>query len=277
VFGFLAANLSHGPSSTLKSVVLAATPSPSFTPSPTPTASPSPTPSPSPSTVPSDFSSALPSWLLVTLVGLVAFIVLAMFALTAYNLSAPRAPLKRLLNKTDPQDAVLIRTLATNAQVGTRTTRTILAIAGFSLLGVAVIAVFGLSGQGVRDLRSQIVASITTLVAAIAGFYFGTRAAEGAAGGGSANESAAAPTVTGVSPASGQSAGGDTVTVTGTGFTGATRVNFGPDPATNLNIAGDTTLTVTSPPGTAGTPVDVTVTTPAGTSATTPADQFTHT
>lgn len=200
-----------------------------------------------------------------------------MFALTVYNLSAPRAPLKRLLKK-DPQDPALIRTLAAGARssAATGTTRTVLAIAGFSLLGVAVIAVFGLTGQGVRDLRSQVVAAITTLVAAIAGFYFGTRAAQGAAGGGSANGTAAAPTVTGVSPASGQAAGGDIVTVTGTGFTGATGVAFGPAPATNLIVAGDTTLTVTSPLGTAGTTVDVTVITPAGTSAATPADKFTY-
>ena len=35
------------------------------------------------------------------------------------------------------------------------------------------------------------------------------------------------PTVTGVSPTSGPSTGGTTVTVTGTGLTGATAVNFG--------------------------------------------------
>jgi IPT/TIG domain-containing protein len=253
----LVANLSHGTSGTLREVVLAAAPSPS------------------PSTVSSDSASALPNWLLITLAALVAFVVLAMFALTAYNLSAPRAPLNRLLKKNNPQDAALISSLATNARVGTRTTRTTLAIAGFSLLGVAVIAVFGLSGQGVRDLRSQVVAAITTLVAAIAGFYFGTRAAQGPAGGGPANGTAATPTVTGVSPASGSAAGGDTVTVTGTGLTGASGVSFGTVAASNLAVASDTQLTVTSPSAAAGT-VDVTVTTPAGTSAITPADQFTY-
>jgi hypothetical protein len=207
---------------------------------------------------------------------LVALIVVAMFALTAYNLSAPRSPLKRLLTATGSQDPELIKTLATSARVGTRTTRTTLAIAGFSLLGVAVVAVFGLSGQGVRDLRSQVVAAVTTLVAAIAGFYFGTRAAESpAAGGEPTTAPAAAPAVTGVSPPSGSVAGGDPVTVTGSGFTGATGVSFGTAAASILPGASDTQLTVTSPPNPAGT-VDVTVTTPAGTSAITPADQFTY-
>jgi hypothetical protein len=231
-------------------------------------------PSPSPSPVSADFASTLPTWLLITLVALVALIVVAMFALTAYNLSAPRSPLRKLLKTRKPEDSAVIATLATSARVGTRTTRTTLAIAGFSLLGVAVVAVFGLSGQGVRDLRSQVVASITTLVAAIAGFYFGTRAAQNPAAGGPAN-AAAAPAVTGVSPASGSVAGGDTVTVTGSGFTGATGVSFGTVAASNLIPVSDTQLTVTSSPAAAGT-VDVTVTTPAGTSAATPADQFTY-
>ena len=83
---------------------------------------------------------------------------------------------------------------------------------------------------------------------------------------------AAAPTVTGLNPTSGTAAGGTLVTITGTGFTGATAVNFGTSAATNLTVVNDTTITADSPAGT-GT-VDVTVVTPAGTSPTSPADQF---
>ena len=85
----------------------------------------------------------------------------------------------------------------------------------------------------------------------------------------------APPTVTGVNPNSGPVAGGQTVTVTGTGFTGATKVSFGTTAALNLTVSGDTTLTATSPPGTSGT-VAVTVTTPSGTSATTANDHYTY-
>jgi N-acetylmuramoyl-L-alanine amidase/IPT/TIG domain len=67
------------------------------------------------------------------------------------------------------------------------------------------------------------------------------------------------PVVTGISPASGAAGGGDTVTVTGTGFAGATSVLFGSVAATNLNVASDTQLTVTSPPPNASGAVDVTV------------------
>lgn len=66
------------------------------------------------------------------------------------------------------------------------------------------------------------------------------------------------------------------MTVTGSGFTNATGVRFGTVPATNLAMAGDTQLTVTSPPATASGAVDVTVTTPAGTSGASAFDQFTY-
>ncbi len=83
-----------------------------------------------------------------------------------------------------------------------------------------------------------------------------------------------APAVTAVGPTVGSTAGGSTVTITGTNLTGATAVDFGGTAAT---ITSDTAtqITATSPAGVAGT-VDVTVTTPAGTSAKSSADQFTY-
>jgi hypothetical protein len=85
----------------------------------------------------------------------------------------------------------------------------------------------------------------------------------------------AAPTVSGVSPNAGLPAGGTSVTITGTGFTGATAVNFGGTPATSFTVNSDASITAVSPAGSAGT-VDITVTTPGGTSATSAADQFTY-
>ena len=87
----------------------------------------------------------------------------------------------------------------------------------------------------------------------------------------------AVPTVTGVSPNSSSSPGGTTVTITGTGFTSASTVNFGSTPATNVTFVSATSLTAISPADAVGV-VDVTVTTPvSGTSATSPADEFTYT
>jgi hypothetical protein len=84
----------------------------------------------------------------------------------------------------------------------------------------------------------------------------------------------AAPAVTGVAPFTGAATGGQSVTITGRGFTGATGVSFGAAAATAVDVVSDTQVTCTSPQG-SGT-VHVTVTTPAGTSATGESDRFTY-
>jgi hypothetical protein len=85
-----------------------------------------------------------------------------------------------------------------------------------------------------------------------------------------------APALTAVSPTSGPLAGGTTVTITGSGFTGATAVNFGSTPASSFTVNSDSQITATSPAAAGVGPVDVTVTTPDGTSATGAADQYTY-
>ncbi|MFH9226375.1 IPT/TIG domain-containing protein [Streptomyces lydicus] len=74
-----------------------------------------------------------------------------------------------------------------------------------------------------------------------------------------------APALSGVSPDQGPTAGGNTVTLTGTGLTSATAVTFGSTPATSFTVVSPTTITAVVPPGAAGA-VPVTVTTPGGTS-----------
>ena len=73
-----------------------------------------------------------------------------------------------------------------------------------------------------------------------------------------------APTVTGISPVSGPTAGGTSVTISGTNLTGAAAVSFGSTAATNVAVLNASQITAASPPG-SGT-VNVTVTTPGGTS-----------
>jgi hypothetical protein len=81
--------------------------------------------------------------------------------------------------------------------------------------------------------------------------------------------------VTSVSPSSGPPSGGTSVTVTGSDFTGATKVTFGGVAGTNLHVVNDSTLTVTSPPNAAKTD-DVLVTTPDGASVAVLVDHFTY-
>jgi hypothetical protein len=83
------------------------------------------------------------------------------------------------------------------------------------------------------------------------------------------------PAVTAISPTSGPSKGGTTVTITGSGFTGATKVTFGKTAGKSLAVVDDTTITVRSPAGSSGA-VAVKVTTPDGTSAAVAADLFTY-
>jgi hypothetical protein len=86
----------------------------------------------------------------------------------------------------------------------------------------------------------------------------------------------AVPVVSKVSPSTGFTAGGTSVTITGSAFTGATAVHFGTVAASGVSVESDTTILATAPAKSSGT-VDVTVVTPHGTSATNPADQFTYT
>ena len=87
---------------------------------------------------------------------------------------------------------------------------------------------------------------------------------------------AAQPVVTAVNPSGGSESGGDAVTITGSGFTGATAVSFGQANAPGLTVLSDTLITCVSPAaGGVGT-VDVVVVTSQGASPTGPGDEFTY-
>jgi hypothetical protein len=79
-----------------------------------------------------------------------------------------------------------------------------------------------------------------------------------------------------VSPTSGPSTGGTTVTITGSGFTGATGVRFGAKAAKSFTVVSDTEITAVSPAHAAGT-VGIRVTTPGGVSPAVAADRYTYT
>lgn len=72
------------------------------------------------------------------------------------------------------------------------------------------------------------------------------------------------PELTNITPSSGFTTGGTVVTVTGSGFSGATDVQFGRVSATGLSIVNDSQLTIIAPPNSAG-PVALYVINPAHT------------
>jgi uncharacterized repeat protein (TIGR02543 family) len=75
---------------------------------------------------------------------------------------------------------------------------------------------------------------------------------------------ALAPAVSAISPSSGSPGGGTAVTISGSHFTGATAVTIDGIAVTGLTVVNDTTITATTPAGTAGAK-EVAVTAPEGT------------
>src|SRR5205823_4324702 len=89
-------------------------------------------------------------------------------------------------------------------------------------------------------------------------------------------EDSVTPTsVTAVALNHGPTSGGTTVAIYGSGFTGATEVDYGDVPASGWFVSSDTAIYGYSPAHTAGV-VDVTVRAPGGTSATSSLDLFTY-
>ena len=80
-------------------------------------------------------------------------------------------------------------------------------------------------------------------------------------------EAAAAPTITGITPALGSRGGGTIVTITGTNFVAGATVTVAGSAATSVLVGGGTSITATTPVGVPG-PALIVVTNPDGQSAT---------
>jgi len=158
--------------------------------------------------------------------------------------------------------------------IGSITGGTSVTITGMNFGGASAVT-FG--GTSVASFTIVSATSITTTTPAHAAGAVDVAVTTGAGTGtgSSAFTYTAAPTVTGVSPNRGSMAGGTVVSITGQNFTGATAVKFGTGIATSVTVNSATSITATSPAGSAAT-IDVTVTTTNGTSATSAADHFTY-
>jgi len=81
------------------------------------------------------------------------------------------------------------------------------------------------------------------------------------------------PTIQKVFPGGGTTLGGNRVTISGAGFTGATSVMFGSVPAASFTVESDQEVVAYTPPEPAG-DVDVVITSPSGTTPIDPADNY---
>lgn len=85
---------------------------------------------------------------------------------------------------------------------------------------------------------------------------------------------APAPTISTVTPPSGSTSGGTTVTINGTNFVSSPAVKFGDSSATNVSLVNDTTITASTP--SSNTPGQVTVTVAVGNQTTSKSAAFTY-
>jgi hypothetical protein len=137
---------------------------------------------------------------------------------------------------------------------------TTVTITGTNLLGATAVR-FG-------SKLATITADTATSVTAVSPSGAGTVPVTVTTPGGTSNPLSffyvGAPFKASLSPVSGVTAGGDTVTITGTGLSTATAVNFGAVSATPT-VVNDSLLSVVVPAGTAAGAVGVSVTTAGGT------------
>ena len=160
-----------------------------------------------------------------------------------------------------PAPAPTVAGLSTSA--GPAAGGTSVTITGTNLTGATSVTFGGTPATGVT------VNSATSITATTPAHAAGAVDVAVATAGGTATLTGsytyvAAPTLTSISPSAGPVAGGTSVTITGTNFTGTTSVTFGGTAATSFTVNSATSITATTPAQTVGA-VDVAVTTAGGT------------
>jgi hypothetical protein len=173
--------------------------------------------------------------------------------------AAATAPNMAEFFTTTPNTAPIISSLSpTSGPAGGGTTVT---ISGTSFATGATVTFGGTAATNVNVVGSTTITAVTPAHAGGAVNVVVTNP-----GGQSATSTngytyaaAAAPTVTSVTPTSGPTAGGTSVTISGTGFAAGATVTFGGTAATNVVVSNSTTITAATPAHVAGA-VDVVVT-----------------
>ena len=147
---------------------------------------------------------------------------------------------------------------------GPLTGRTVMSITGTGFTGATAVT-FGGTRATTFTVISNTSITATTPSGSVGTVSVNVTTPDGTSANNSFYTYAPMPTVTGVSPASGPRDGGTSVTITGTGFTGATAVTIGVVAVISFTVTSNTSITATTPPGSG--PASINVTTPDGTSA----------
>ncbi|MFM7259782.1 MAG: IPT/TIG domain-containing protein, partial [bacterium] len=146
---------------------------------------------------------------------------------------------------------------------GPNTGGTTITVNGINLLGTSAVRVDGFACTGVTQVSGTKVTAVTPTGT------LGVKTVSVTTPGGTSIRANAftylePPSITSVTPSSGEVAGGTPITITGVGFTGATAVRIAGVACTSVTVMNATTITAVTPAGTAGAKT-VSVTTPVGT------------
>ena len=139
---------------------------------------------------------------------------------------------------------------------------TAITIMGSDFAASAQVTIGGTAATGVTVVNSTTITATTPAHAAgLGGVTVTNPDGQGATIANAFTYIAPAPTVTGINPASGVSAGGTAVTITGTGFVAGASVTIGGNTAIDVVVVNSTTITATTPAHAAAT-VGIVVTNP---------------
>ncbi len=165
---------------------------------------------------------------------------------------------------------------AVSPNAGPTTGKTVVTVTGTNFAADATVKFGTSAGTSVTvDSPTQLTVTAPAHAAATVDVTVNTSVGTSATSSADQYTYEATPTVTGISPAGGTTAGGNTVTITGSGFVSGASVEFGTAAGTGVTFDSSTQLTVTAPAHAAG-PVHVTVTTAGGTSASSSKDLYTY-
>jgi hypothetical protein len=166
-------------------------------------------------------------------------------------------------NVTVPSTSTAPTITSLNIISGSTAGGTVVTLTGTNLTGTASVTFGGVAGTALTVNSDTSITVTTPAGTAGAKDVVVTTPSGSVTSAGGYTYVVPAPTISSISPVSGSTAGNTSITITGADFTGATEVTFGGVAGTGLTINSDTSITVTTPAGSAGAK-NVVVTTPGG-------------
>ena len=165
-----------------------------------------------------------------------------------------------LIRPAGPTITSLVTSASTGSGTGPTSGGTLLTITGTNIAAGATVTVGGQPCTGVTVSGGGTQLTCLTPVGSPGTTQVVVTNPNGGPGFGMFTYVNPTPTVSAVNPSTGDPAGGNTVTITGTGFVAGATVTLGGQSCASVNVVSSTQLTCVAPAGTNGATVDATVT-----------------